>query len=424
MSVTEMGETQQTPLPVTFKPPFQTEEQRKENVAWTAKGQPWRIEPEIVKIEQQFLQRCLTISSEKGMYPFCPATLKLVSEEMHIQISKLTRAMIEYIFATHEKGAGPVLWEKERAKAPGERRIGPDFRGANLEGLNLSMLPFTCSLLGSIWNQAKSEWEKAAVNLRGAILWGTNLEGARLRCADLREADLAHAYLYNTQFVGANLIGASLREARIGSETDFTDAFMCATDGTAPRLQGVLMENPRIFAKTRDWRNIRRLGDEVLALPDLPKAKRIRALDDALLAYNQAEAIFRTGNLNTCADQCVYRSKILERKLRFLQGRRISWIWQYLQDLISGYGFKPERALIAVALHVCLFTFIYWYWGAGVSLSDTLLNSAMTLLSQSFYVPSIPHTVLFLYVNAIQIWIGWMLIILCVPVLIKVFTGR
>ncbi len=330
--------------------------------------------------------------------------LKLVSEEMNVQIEKLTRGMIEYIFATHEKGAGPVLWEKERAKAPGERRIGPDFRGANLSGLNLSMLPFTCSLLGPIWNQAKSQWEKASVNLRGAILWGANLEGARLRCADLREADLAHAYLYNTQFVGANLIGASLRKARIGSDTDLTNASICTSSGTAPRLQGILIENPRIFAKTRDWRNICRLGDEVLAQqPDLPKAQRMQVLSDALLAYNQVEAIFRTGNLNTCADQSVYRSKVLERKLSFLEERRILWAWQYLQDLISGYGFKPERALIAVALHICLFAFIYWYWGAGLSFPDALLNSVMSLLSQSFYMPSVPHTVLFLYVKDILV---------------------
>lgn len=90
-----------------------------------------------------------------------------------------------------------------------------DFRGARLEGANLS----------------RTFWKGGALplNLAGASLKEANLRGARLDYADLSGADLSgsdltRAGLISTDLTGANLSGASL------TNTDFGGANLVGAD--------------------------------------------------------------------------------------------------------------------------------------------------------------------------------------------------
>ena len=87
---------------------------------WKAQGQPWRTEPEINLERQYYLaeRRSITPDIEQGIYPF-----KNID-------SKLSRADVEWLLATHENGLEPV-----------------DCLDANQRGRNQGLRPLTVVLI-------------------------------------------------------------------------------------------------------------------------------------------------------------------------------------------------------------------------------------------------------------------------------------
>jgi hypothetical protein len=121
---------------------------------WTAQGMPWRTEPEIEQVRQRYLaeRREITPDIEQGIYPFKDVE------------PKLTRADVEWLLATHERGGmvGPVDWHDPKQR----HRQGLDLRGADLRGQELRSLPLAC-LLGGL---AGDEWVKATPEQRDMAL--------------------------------------------------------------------------------------------------------------------------------------------------------------------------------------------------------------------------------------------------------------
>jgi uncharacterized protein YjbI with pentapeptide repeats len=192
---------------------------------------PWRTEPEIAPQRQAFLaeRKGITPDVERGIFPFKGLE------------SKLTRADIEWLLATHESRGvvGPVVWDAEKQKPESERRIGLDLRGADLEALGLSSLPLACLQAGASfahWTDADPEYLQAAViNLKGAHLGGAQLQGAILR-----EAQMEGAILIEAQLEGANLIEAQLKTANLNS------AHLESADLTKAQLEGANLINARL----------------------------------------------------------------------------------------------------------------------------------------------------------------------------------
>src|SRR6266568_8732150 len=85
------------------------------NAYWKALNQPWRTEPEIDILRQEYLAKRLVIAPDiqRGIYPF--------------KGIDLSRADIEWLLATHEDGLGPVDWSGEQQ----HERKGLDLRGAD-----------------------------------------------------------------------------------------------------------------------------------------------------------------------------------------------------------------------------------------------------------------------------------------------------
>src|SRR5438477_9951499 len=84
---------------------------------WEKQGQPWRTEPEIDTERQKYLAEHRNISPniKRGIYPFKDIE------------PNLTRADVEWLLATHEKGRGPVDWNDKKQR----ERQGLDLHGAN-----------------------------------------------------------------------------------------------------------------------------------------------------------------------------------------------------------------------------------------------------------------------------------------------------
>ena len=97
---------------------------------------------------------------------------------------------------------GVEAWNQRRR----DKKFQPDFRGADLFGLELNGVDLReANLCGTILNAAK---------LNGADLEDADLTDAQLGMADLRNANLAFAKLIRTDLHQAKLIGTNLLRAQ------------------------------------------------------------------------------------------------------------------------------------------------------------------------------------------------------------------
>jgi uncharacterized protein YjbI with pentapeptide repeats len=416
---------------------------------WSARGQSWRVEPEIDVERQKFLAKRRRISTnvEQGIYPF--------------KDIKLTRADIEWLLATHDEGRGPVRWDDEYQ----QKREGIDIRGADLRYENLRELPLTCLRAGlteeELQNVTSAQRYMAEVhleradlhkahleyaNLRGAHLEGadlseayleksnlseTHLEGVDLRRAHLERADLSKAILEKSNLSeahleavdlrrahleGANLFGAHLEgklvpreESRRVREVDRdttamlepADLRMAFFDSTT-NLAGAVLSNEK-YGSVRlndvywggvnltmvDWKQVKMLGDESIAL----QQKQIDAYRAAVRANRQLSVVLQEQGLNEEAARFAYRANRLQREVLRLQG--LSALGKYLfslfLDMLAGYGYKPGRSLTAYLSVILLFGLIY-YWFGHIPLQGALLLSLTSFHGRGFFPNSNTNT--------------------------------
>jgi Pentapeptide repeats (8 copies) len=249
---------------------------------WRALGLPWRTEPEIDELRQQYLaerRKTITPDLAQGSYPF-----KGVEP-------KLTRADIEWLLATHEDERGPVVWHDEKEKPYLERQPGLDLRGADLHELVLTGLPLS-RLRGGLdldeWVHASPEQRaSAAALLHGAILEGAHLEDAtlieshleaamlseahlayaRLRCARLERAVLERARLTSTDLRGAHLEDATLGQAHLESAT-LEDAHLEGATLTETHLEAAALSRAHLEGKRLASKELTHLAAAVPEFPD------------------------------------------------------------------------------------------------------------------------------------------------------------
>ncbi|MGI9061889.1 MAG: hypothetical protein ACR2H5_25320 [Ktedonobacteraceae bacterium] len=162
---------QESDVPV---PSFQSTNQPTEEdhkswlVDWQQQGYLWRTEAEITEKQKTFLAECLRVVPDikQGIYPF--------------KETRLARADIEWLLATHQGGRGLVEWHNPMQHL----RIGLDLRGANLIGVDLHALPLSRIHAGLTETEradtAARQRAMAAVQLQGANLFEAHLEGAFL----------------------------------------------------------------------------------------------------------------------------------------------------------------------------------------------------------------------------------------------------
>lgn len=210
---------------------------------WRAQGQNWRIEPEVLSARQTLLaeRRAVAPDVRANAYPFAGMTL--------------TRADVEWLLATHEKGRGPVNWDDPMQR----ERTGLDLRGADLQGVNLRGLPLA-RLLGGLAGATGEQIAAAAIRLERSDLREAKLQGADLRGARLDFARAEGAHMELAQCVRAEMKQVDLRHAHLEGAS-LREAFMEKANLYEAHLEGATLSGTRL--KTASLSNAHMEGASV-----------------------------------------------------------------------------------------------------------------------------------------------------------------
>ncbi len=280
--------------------------------------------------------------------------------------------------------------------------IGDNLRGANLQRAHLEGAALeNADLRDAILYNAHLEHaylletncERA--KLSWAELQDANLTMANLKHADMIEANLQGAYLWKAHLEGAILIkahlaGANFTETFLDATTDLRDAVISDDEHGTICLADAHLRDVNLAAIA--WPAHMRLGDEENAEklrkrplddPDdvgepLPanatseqRRKAERERHDAVLgayraaarAYQQVAAAMHSQGMSVEADHLAYRGHLMQRRVFRYQRKWLRVAVSWLLDLIAGYGYKPERSLIAYIS--VLFVFAAAYFAIG-----------------------------------------------------------
>jgi hypothetical protein len=327
-------------------------------VYWEALDQPWRWEPEIDAQSQAYLRSRLAITPNvrDGIYPFKDIAFKL------------QRAHIEWIVAC----LGPIDWSDKKQR----KRLGPDFRGADLRGLDLSQLPLVRGRFGMTFNQwrkaTQEQQEQASAHLEGAKLWGANLEGARFFGAHLEGARLANAYIQGAQFRKSRLDRADLHSIHVKG-TDFKGATISDTRGRGPRVADIEWLDTKLWQLP--WRNVMVLGDEIhvreAERARVPHDELLEAYEEAIRAHEELANTLQSKGMD--ASRFRYRGKVLQRQLLWKQHIWQGWLGSMLLALIAGYGYRLWRIVIFYGLTLMAWTLLYTVFCPHLSIWDAML---------------------------------------------------
>ena len=248
---------------------------------WKAHGQSWRTEPEIdMKRQEELAQRrTLVPDIKQGIYPF---------KEV-----KLSRADVEWLLVTHDKGRGPINWNDESQRD----RQGLDLRGADLSKVDLRSLPLA-RMRSGLTSKELLDANKGKVSRRMSLdnrpasmavvcMQKADLSGSELQGAFLMEAQLQKADLIGTQLQGANLSRAQLQKA------DLTDAQLQKADLAFAQLQSASLWHAQLQGAFLRWAQLQKadLTDAQLQGANLRQAQ----LQEARLAGTQAHGAILMG---------------------------------------------------------------------------------------------------------------------------------
>ena len=345
--------------------------------------------------------------------------------------------------------------------------IGDNLRGANLQRAHLEGTALiNADLQDAILYNAHLEHAdfRFANCERAKLSWahmqGADLTMANLKHADMIEANLQGAYLWKAHLEGATLIkahlaGANFTETFLDATTDLRDAVVSDDEhGTICLADAHLRDvNLAVIA----WPSHMRLGDEEKAEelgkrplddPDnvgesLPanatseqrrRAKRERhdavlgAYQTAARAYRQVAAAMRKQGMSDEANHLAYRGHLMQRTVVRYQGRWLRAAVSWLLDLIAGYGYKPERSMIAYVGVIVSFAAVYFAIGqpAGPTLSPlgAFVFSMTSFHGRGFFPSGVALDDLLTVVAAFEAVIGLIFEVSIIVAFAQRFVGK
>lgn len=144
---------------------------------------------------------------------------------------------------------------------------------------------------------------------------------------------------------------------------------LAGTDHIGPCLADVLWGT--INLAVIDWSQVVYLGDEYEAWQKREKGTRLPRYKAAMRANRQLSVVLQGQGLSEDAVRFAYRANMLQRKVLWFQmiqpkvssRQRIrklgAWMFSHFLNLVAGYGYRPERSLLAYLLVIFGFMGLY-----------------------------------------------------------------
>lgn len=235
---------------------------------------------------------------------------------------------------------------------------GAHLSGANLDGAYLESAYLTgVNIFGPSLNFALGEYTATSLNrahLQNACLQSSNLQGAAAVGAHFEGADLRLAHLRGTFLAGAHLEDADLRNASFGESTLLNGATLGSERDGVARLADVQWSGANLTLVR--WATFRR---GALIAKQGSRSERILTYNRAVRANRQLATVLRSQGLNDQADRFAYQAQILQQRVYWHGGKGLHYVGSLFLDLVSGYGYKPMRSLIAYIIIILAFAGAY-----------------------------------------------------------------
>jgi uncharacterized protein YjbI with pentapeptide repeats len=333
---------------------------------WEAQGQPWRTEPEIDAARQDYLTERYNNQQEPvySAHPFAGI--------------KLDRADMEWLLAQYHAGDWSDATWADRYHV---KHKGLDFSGVIVSYSNLSGLPLQHT---SFAHAQMHHTRLEDAQLEGSYLRDAELERAMLIRAHLEKVNLRWAHLQGANLDYAYLAGANLGRAVLDATTLMHGIHLSDKLHGAAFLADVRWADANLGVL--NWTSI--VGDESVARQKhrddgtIKDSKTQR--DDARRAvrtYRQLATVLRSQGMNEEADRFAYRARFCQRTVLRQQRHIITYVGSVFLDLLAGYGYRPERTLLAYLLVVLGFALSFFFLAPHSDLTLSPLASLVMSVS-------------------------------------------
>jgi uncharacterized protein YjbI with pentapeptide repeats len=294
----------------------------------------------------------------------------------------------------------------------------------HLESANLNWAHLEGAVFANAHLESANLYEAhlAGANFRGthlehASLHATHLEGADLTMAILQGVALEYAHLEGAQLFGAQLEGAFLVNAWLDSKTVLAESHL----DSKTRLGDIQWGGVGAVNLTRiNWEKVPTLGDE----RDVGFSGEVWQHENVVRAYRQLATQLRVQGINEVADRFAYRAQVRQRRVFLRRFRIPQYLGSLFLDLISGYGYRPVRSLIAYVLVILGFAATYFALGGAngqaLSWNEAIVISMTAFHGRGFFSAVFQPGDLQAAVAAVEAFIGLLIEI----VLIATFTQR
>lgn len=140
-----------------------------------------------------------------------------------------------------------------------------------------------------------------------------------------------------------------------------------------------------------DWQQVSVLGDEIDIVKAKNRTEAIRASHNAVRANRQLAITLRAQGMDEYADRFSYRAYVLQRQLLLRGGKFGQYLLSLFLDILTGYGYKPGRSILAYLVVVAGFAVAYYLLGqiTGPVLSPfgAAIFSIASFLGRGFFPP-------------------------------------
>jgi uncharacterized protein YjbI with pentapeptide repeats len=356
-------------------------------------------------------------------------------QEAHLEGANFCEAHLEGATFDDADLAGAAFIEAhlENASFKKARLAGANMREAHLRDANLS-------------DAHLERTDLTAAHLEGANLIAAHLEGANLRTAHLEGANLSRAHLART-----NLRGAFFSAATTLEHVAIADKAHGVVRVADVRWQDVNL------AVISQWSEVAMLGDELrahkvagLPLPnpnksseplpkgvsraDREKAREMRrdevlfAWRNAARAYRQLASVMRDQGMSDEADRFAYRGQLCQRQVYRYAGQPVRRGFSWFLDLLSGYGYKPQRSLVAYLTAILGFAALFLvnshFVAPHLSWDEAIVLSMSSFHGRGFFNPSITLGDTYARLAALEAFVGLVIEVSFIATFTQRFFGR